>query len=128
MYRLVIQFADDLGELAGLPLTRFYDRVKRIPYQRDPKGRETIARPSLLLNEFPSLDCKKKAILMGAYFLKNKKPFRFVAVSEIPSRRIHHVFVQVFLRGAWRNVDATYSKYKLFEPKPRITRSEVLKA
>lgn len=128
MYSLAVSFADDLGTLAGEKLSKFYNRVKNIPYQRDPKGLETIARPGLLLKEFPSLDCKKKAILMAAFFRKNKKPFRFVAVSEIPSKKIHHVFVQVFLRGQWRNVDATYSKYKLFEPKPRITRAEILKA
>lgn len=129
MYRLVEigQAANDLGELASLPLLSFYTRVKNIPYKRDKKGTETIARPRLLLSEFPSLDCKKKAILMAAWFRANKVPFKFIAVSENPSRKFHHVFVIAKVTGKWRNVDATYSHYNLFEKKPRVTNHQVLK-
>jgi len=129
MYRLVEMghAANDLGELAKMPLPSFYSKVKNIPYKRDVKGTETIARPRLLLTEFPALDCKKKAILMAAWFRANGIPFKFIAVSENPSRKFHHVFVIAKVSGKWRNVDATYSKYNLFEKKPRVTNHQVLK-
>jgi len=129
MYRMVRYGAEgnDLGGLAKMPLPSFFDKVRSIPYKRDIKGRETVARPSLLLKEFPALDCKKKAILMGAWCLANEIPFRFIAVSENPSRRFHHVFLLANFFGQWRPIDATYPHYKLFEKKPRVTRWEILK-
>ncbi len=129
MYRLVEMghAANDLGELAKMPLPLFFDKVRKIPYRRDPKGKETVARPSLLLKEFPEMDCKKKAILMAAWLKKNNVPFRFIAVSEIPSKKFHHVFVIARVSGAWRNVDATYPHYTLFQKKPRVTRRQILK-
>lgn len=129
MYRMVRYGAEgnDLGELAKMPLPSFFNKVRSIPYKRDIKGRETVARPSLLLKEFPALDCKKKAILMGAWCHANGVPFRFIAVSENPSRRFHHVFLLAKIGNQWRPIDATYPHYKLFEKKPRVTRWEILK-
>jgi len=128
MYRMVaigLQ-GNDLGEVVQMPLPSFFDRVRKIPYQRDRKGRETVARPRLLLTEFPALDCKKKAILMAAFCASKKIPFRFIAVSESPTRKFHHVFLLAKVAGKWRPVDATYSKYRLFEKKPRVTRWQIL--
>lgn len=127
MYRLIERFHQDLGRLAKMPLPEFFDYVKRIPYLRDVKGRETVARPGLLLKEFPALDCKKKAILICAWARANGVPFRLVACSERPDRKIHHVFPQVKQGDRVRNVDATYAKYSLYQKKPRLTRAEVLK-
>lgn len=129
MYRMVeIGHAEnDLGELAKLPLPVFFDGVRKMPYARDKKGVERVARPSYLLSKFPALDCKKKAILMAAWFRARSIPFRFLAVSESPTRKFHHVFVLAMVAGAWRPVDATYARYKLFEKKPRVTRYAVLK-
>lgn len=128
MYRMVMigLAGNDLGGAALMPLPSFFDGVRKIPYQRDQKGRETVARPALLLREFPALDCKKKAILMGAFLAAKKIPFRFIAVSESPTKKFHHVFVLARVAGKWRPVDATYSKYKLFEKKPRVTRWQIL--
>lgn len=129
MYRMVeIGFAGgDLSGAAKLPLPSFFDRVRRIPYRRDQKGREVVARPRILLSEFSALDCKKKAILMASWFRAHGIPFRFLAVSENPSRKFHHVYVIAKVAGKWRPVDATYSHYRLFEPKTRVTRSQVLR-
>lgn len=128
MYRMVMigLAGNDLGGAALMPLPSFFDGVRKIPYQRDQKGRETVARPALLLREFPALDCKKKAILMGTFLAAKKIPFRFIAVSESPTKKFHHVFVLARVAGKWRPVDATYSKYKLFEKKPRVTRWQIL--
>jgi hypothetical protein len=127
MYRLVEAFHGDIGALAGRSLPEYFSFVKRIPYLRDRKGTETVARPRLLLTEFPALDCKKKAILIAAWCKAHGIPYRFVACSERPDRMIHHVFPQAAIGRRWRNLDATYPKYRMFEKKPRLTRAEVLK-
>jgi len=127
MYRLIERFHKDLGALAAMPLEKFFDYVKKIPYQRDTRGREVVARPGLLLKEFPSLDCKKKAILICAWARCNGIPFRLVACSERPDKKIHHVFPQIKNSGRLCNADATYSKYVLGQSKNRVTRAEVLK-
>ena len=127
MYRFVERFHRDLGKLASMPLAEFFDYVKKIPYRRDRRGVETVARPGLLLKEFPALDCKKKAILICAWARCNGIPYRLVACSERPDKKIHHVFPQIKEADRVRNVDATYPKYRLFQNKSRLTRAEVLK-
>lgn len=112
--------------MASRPLPEYFGYVKRLPYLRDMRGTETVARPRLLLTEFPALDCKKKAILIAAWCKANGIPYRFIACSERPDKRIHHVFPQALMGQRWRNLDATYAKYKLFQKKPRLTRAEVL--
>ena len=127
MYWLVNQFAADIGNYAQMPLNRYFDFVRKIPYRRDKKGEEWVVRPGLLLKEFPYMDCKKKGTLIGAWLRMNGIPFRFIGASELPSGRIHHVFPQAMINGEWLNVDATYPHYKLFAHKPRLTRAEILK-
>lgn len=127
MYNMVSKYASDLGDLSKMPLQAFYDKVRLIPYRRDVLGQETVARPSLLLSEFPALDCKKKSILMGSYLLLNGIPFRFIASSQRKDAKFHHVYVQAKIGDTFKNVDATYAKYKLFEPKRGLTRIQVLK-
>lgn len=126
MYGLVRAFASDLGSMAKLSLPDFFDRVRRMPYLRDVKGREVVARPALIFKEFPAIDCKKKAILIASYLQLNAIPWRFVASSVRKDRRVHHVFAQAQINGEWRNVDPTYSHFKLFEPKRGLTKLEVL--
>lgn len=127
MYRLIEGFHKDLGRLAAMSLPEFFDYVKKIPYQRDKRGVETVARPSLLLREFPTLDCKKKAILICSWARCNGIPYRLVACSERPDRKFHHVFPQLKVAGRVRNADATYPKYRLNQSKARMTRAEVLR-
>ncbi len=126
MYSLVRAFASDLGPLARLPLPQFFDVVRKLPYVRDIRGSEVVARPALILKEFPAIDCKKKAILIASYLQLNGIPFRFVASSIRKDKRIHHVFTQGNFSGEWRNVDPTYRHYRLFEPKPGLTKTEIL--
>ena len=144
MYNLVARFSGDLQRittrkngknvpLASLTLGEYHSFVRRLPYKRDDKPVEVIARPRIALsrvNETGGIDCKKKGILMGAWFAENGFPavsgFRFVAVSTKPNRAIHHVMPQVNIGGAWLNADATYSNQRLFSPK-RVTKYEVLK-
>ena len=117
--------------LASLPFPRFYNFVRRIPYRRDDAPVEVVARPRYLVERASGgLDCKKKAILLGAWLNANgyrpMKEWRFVAMSSKPSGSIHHVFPQVNMSGEWKNADATYRYMRLLQPK-RVTAMEILK-
>lgn len=113
--------------LCDLPLKKYYNLVKRIPYQRDTKPIEILLRPFFLLNgRTIGLDCKKKTILMAAYFKCNNIRFRYMGSSQRPDRRIHHIYTQIKTGDNWKNVDATYPENNIFENK-RFTKVEVLK-
>lgn len=128
IYRMAKKYYSDLGGMADTTLNQFYDFVRQIPYVEDAYGEEVIARPLWLLSEkiFPGSDCKKKAVLMGAWAEAHGVPWRLIAVSERPDKMIHHVFPQFKIRGLWENVDATYPEYRLFEAKPQVTAGEEL--
>lgn len=128
MHQVISSFYSDLGEMVNWSLPRFFDFVKKIPYERDKHGTEILARPLVLFSEFSSMDCKKKAILIASWLKANGIPYRLLAVSEIPTGKIHHVFPQAFINNKWENVDATYSRYFLFQKKPKITKVEILRA
>ena len=110
-------------------LSCFYNFVRSIPYKEDGFYAEIIARPKFLMDraKFPALDCKKKAVLIGAWLNAHNIPWRLIACSERPDRQVHHVFVQAFISGHWRPIDATYPDYYLFQAKPEITYAEELK-
>lgn len=137
MRALVGRYARDLDSLVvrsrgkSLPFSRLslpevHKIVRSIPYKRDTAPVEVVGRPARLLNgDFAGLDCKKKAILIGAWAKRNYVPWRFVASSRRPDRRYHHVFPQLRIAGEWVNADATYSRMRLGEVK-RCTAAEVL--
>lgn len=123
------EFFQDLGPYLDLSLHDFFNFVKNIPYKEDKKGLELTSRPKYLIHRrynFEGLDCKKKAILMGAWFNAHNIPWKLVAVSEDPQADIHHVFVQAYLNGEWKNIDPTFHYFELFEPKPNVSHGEFL--
>lgn len=140
--KLVDQFSDDLQKifinnpggdlqcLADFDIRDYFDFVRKIKYRRDPtfpKPREVIARPYYLVKyRHLGIDCKKKAILIGAWCRENHYPYRFIASSQRRDKKIHHIFPQIFYNADWQNMDATYPEYQLFEPKPDLTKVEVL--
>lgn len=112
---------------SDLSLQEFFDIVRNIPYRRDPRPVEVVARPYYLFkHQKLGIDCKKKAILIASYLKANGIPFRFIGSSNRPDRRIHHIFPQALIDGEYKNVDATYSQYRLFQPK-NVTAWEELK-
>lgn len=127
---LARNFWEDLDEYGHLDQTlpEFYNYVKNIPYIEDQENEE-VARPLFLLDkkEFPGLDCKKKAVLMSSFLEAHGEPWRLVTNSELPTKEIHHIFPQVKIDGEWYNVDATYSDYELYSPKPESTAAEELR-
>jgi hypothetical protein len=113
-------------KLCDLPLKAFFNYVKKIKYRQDYSPVEIISRPYYIIkHKYLGMDCKKKAVLIGCYLKYNGIPYRLIASSNKPDKRIHHVFPQAFLSGQWINTDATYNHYKFAEPK-NVTRMEVL--
>jgi hypothetical protein len=135
MYHFAENFHEDLGPYRFVPFARWYDRVAAIPYRSDdeifPESPdeiiEVVARPGQLMNKglWPRLDCKKKAILIGAWAAANGVPFAFVAVSERLDKEIEHVFPVVCFNGEWVTADATLPGYHIGQVFP-ITRVEEL--
>jgi len=124
--RLVKLYANDLSKfrLRGVPLGElslrdFFDFVRAIPYRMDKSPVEVVARPEHIIKHGPSIgvDCKKKCVLMLAWARLNGVPARIVTSSKRADRRHHHIFPQVHMNGQWVNVDATYSHYRIAEPK-----------
>lgn len=133
MYHLAETYARDLDGLENLPFPDFYDRVKSIPYESDDERfpgvvLEVVARPKYLLdrNVFPRLDCKKKSILIGAWATANGCPFSFLAVSELPSKEVHHVFPIINYGEGWKTADATFPDFEIGQKFP-LTYFEELK-
>jgi len=138
MHMIVRRFADDLDRikvmrrgrqvaLSGLSLPEFFDFVRKIKYKRDDAPVELIARPLYIMGMTnKGIDCKKKNILISAYLRKKKIPYRMLAVSTRPDKKVHHVFPQGEFSGQWLNLDATYSNYQPFAEK-KVSYAEVLK-
>jgi hypothetical protein len=128
----VNKFSGDLNSfpsLLNMPLPRFYDYVKKIPYVRDASQQEVVSRPSYLLNGdiFPALDCKKKSILMGSYMKEKygKGSYRFCLSSNRPDGQIGHIFTQIRNGKKWMNADATYAHNRL-GAKKMVTNFEIV--
>jgi hypothetical protein len=123
-------YADDLRdfpEFMSMDVEQYYDYVKNIPYKRDVPDTEIVSRPRYLLTIFPSLDCKKKAILFASFMHLNYGPksYRFVISSNRPDGQIGHIFTQILADGRWINADATYSHNILGKAK-RVTNYEIM--
>jgi hypothetical protein len=137
MHRLINRYCGDLDHVkvfrrgisvpfSSLPLNEAYDFVRKIPYRKDNKPVEVVARPAEIIRQRDKgMDCKKKAIVLTSYLRCRGLPYRLVATSRLPTKRIHHVFPQMGFAGRWLNFDATYPHYAPFEQK-RITKMEVL--
>jgi len=137
MYWLIEAFHTDLEQisletpsgvkpLSVLSPEEFFDFVRKIPYKRDTRPVEVIARPYYLIKDRKKgLDCKKKSILMGSYFRINGIPFRLIGSSSREDEKIHHVFIQGKIAGKWENFDCTYSHYRPYEIK-HVTQAVVL--
>lgn len=135
MYRLINQYFNDIDDIyvnrngrkipvSQLSIQDFFDMVKNIPYLKDTAPVEIIKRP-IYVHRSMAGDCKKKSILMGAFFKKRGIPYRLIGSSKKKNGRIHHVFPQAKINGKWRNMDATYNNYSPGQPKI-VTRAEIL--
>jgi hypothetical protein len=121
---------EDIGDLKNLSFEDYFNQIKNIPYRDDPDilyNSEIISRPLFCLNA-GKLDCKKKAILMGAFCNSQRPPlkFKYVVSSERPDKKLHHVFPIVKLGKSWLVADPTYKYYYLGQGKKKLTKAEIL--
>jgi hypothetical protein len=132
--KIIGSYNDDLKNifvgdvpLSDFGLRDFYNFVKNIPFRKDPRPIEIIARPYLIVKHKDlGMDCKKKSVLVGSYCEYNNIPYRLVISSKRGDKKCHHIFVQIEgPDGSWKNVDATYPEYNIFEPKS-VTYAEVV--
>jgi hypothetical protein len=105
MYELSQAYAGDLSrEFSALPLDRAVEAVSEQGYSDDDtrfNGAQVLARPREMS---PPIDCKKMTILLGAWAVRNGRPFKFIAVAEedtdgdgkVTDRDIHHVIILIF--------------------------------
>lgn len=123
---IAIRFRGRMVPVSNMSLPEMFDFVRKVPYRRDIKPIEVVARPGkILANRLSGMDCKKKAILLSSYLQNRGIPWRLIASSRLPSGKIHHVFPQIGFAGRWLNFDATYPHYRAFAPKT-LTRAVVL--
>lgn len=110
----------ELKPLADFSLISFFNFVKNIPYRRDVEPIEIVARPKIIIERAfngAGKDCKKAAVLIGSYLTLAGRPWRLATVSTRPDKMIHHIFPQVKTDIEYKNLDATYSYMRPFEPK-----------
>jgi hypothetical protein len=121
-------FTDDNSEpLSDLSLSDYFDLVRCIKYRRDTKPIEVVSRPYYILKyQNLGMDCKKKTILMASWCKCNDYDYRYIASSNRADKKIHHIFPQIFIDNDWKNIDATYPQYKLFQYKNNVTNMELL--
>lgn len=127
MVRIVRTHAGDVAEWATLPLSEFFDMVKRGAYNREPDawGAQVLARPALTIHKrAPVIACANKAIILASWAQLNRVPWRLVAVGRVAGMPPHHVFPEMFIGGEWRPVDATYRWGVIFTRRPYPVRVE----
>jgi len=135
MHKLTRDFSGDLGWRRHLPFHLYFDFVKNLPYMDngfllgDPQS-EILARPGFFMRPeiFPGLDCKAKAVLIGAWCAENKVPYRYIACQEDPEEGdIHHVFPLVAAtNGGFISADATFPSFFPGMTKPTLSKAEEL--
>lgn len=109
MVRLASRYYQDVAPFASMAPNEFFDKVRRIPYNRDPHQTEFLQRPHFTLcGDRPGGDCDDKAIVSGAYAICNGYPFRYVAMGRFKDKPLHHVATDIFMGGRWIHFDPTY--------------------
>ena len=105
MIQIIRKYANDIGDLAYLPLKEYFYYIATLPYYKDPLAVEFVQRPKYSLRDTPFRDCDDKTILMASWAYLNNFPCRIVAVGM---KRLSHVFSEFKLDGMWITMDATY--------------------
>lgn len=121
MVRLADKYRSDVAPFGHLTPQQFFDKIKNIPYNRDPHATEFLQRPYFTLaGNRPGGDCDDKAICIGAYAILHGYPFRFVAMAKNPNTSLHHVATDVMMGGQYVHLDPTYNQnimgQYLFQP------------
>ena len=118
MHEMVRKYHSDMAPWATESIFEFFDTMKSIPYQPDPKNIELIKRPSLTMMQIgPGGDCDDKSIAVASYAVLNLIPYRFLGVGKKnPHKKyrlfdkvlLTHVFTELYIGGEWVTFDTTY--------------------
>lgn len=123
MYRLARAYRSDLRALPWRTLEEVFRGVAAVPYRRDEDALECAGNVECLKR--PALtralggDCDDKAILAGAALSNIGVPWRFVTASY-NGEDMTHVYLEVFVHGAWIPFDATSGELTLGEELPFV--------
>lgn len=124
MVYLVKNYYTDLIRFYNFSIKEFFEVVRKLPYIPDVAKIEVIHRPGFTLSESVKFrDCDDKMVLMGAFLYMKKIIFRFIAVSDMPNRKLHHVLIEAIIGGQPRQLDPTYPK-NFFEMQRKYTAIE----
>lgn len=111
MVYLAKTYFKDLARFSNYSVREFFDLVRKLPYIPDLKKVEVIHRPGFTLsNTVKFRDCDDKAVLLGAFLYMKRIIFRFIAVSDNPDQKLHHVLIEAIIGGVPRQLDATYPR------------------
>jgi hypothetical protein len=118
MASLVKNFNGDVSSFDGWSFDNFFLMCCSLPYLPDPEGIETIHRPKFSLSNMVKYrDCDDKCVLLGSYLFRHGVPFKFVAQSQRPDKKIHHVSILTYDK---KNLDCTYMQ-NYFGDLPPVT-------
>lgn len=107
--RLATQYAEDLAPYATWPLSKIYNHVRNLRYERDPAGNELVKRPFYTLNGIGAGgDCDDKTVVLLAWAKLNQVPARIVVSGRSEKKPLHHVYPELYYMGNWVPVDGTY--------------------
>lgn len=127
MVEIIRSRSDDLKKYGADKMTfpAWFNYVRKMKYRQDRPGIEIIARPEIVLNgDDVGADCKKKAILIASWLQIHGIPWRLITSSTRADKKIHHVFPQYLAGDNWVNADATYSRFRIGQPK-KVTHFEI---
>ena len=79
--------------------------AKRVRYQKDPVGLETVQSPTVTLN-LGAGDCDDHSGLVAGLAAAVGIPARFRVVGYSPDRLVH-IFPELFINGSWWPADTT---------------------
>lgn len=103
------------------PLKKIHDYVRQLPYIPDPTKVPISNNDNIELLKSPYFtiwtnggDCDDKAILICCILQRRKIAYRMAVVSTQAGRDFHHIYPEIFYKGAWVPFDATYSYNKPF--------------
>ncbi len=120
MRRLVENYHTDAAKFDNMSLEAAFNIVKNLPYKADRK--EVLHRPAFILSDSAIYrDCDDKSILLGSILYRKKIPFRFVAVSGKPDKKLHHVLIIAKVNNENKVLDATYPQNEIFKYKKKVT-------
>jgi len=118
MHRFVRDYYTDMAPYASQTIYEFFDTMKNLPYQPDPKNIELLKRPYYTMQRLgPGGDCDDKSIAVASYATLNSIPYRFLGVGKkVPGKKyrvfdrilLTHVYTELYIGGKWVTFDTTY--------------------